>query len=163
MNKSLLVVLCLLAFAAGGGAHLVLRRTSAPKVKSELVEVKPEPPAPAAPQTAEAEARATEEAKPAEEVQPAEEAKPADAAAVPEAPAAAAPPARRPPAAARTTRAATRPRAAQVVPAAPPPAPVNNVEAAGGGRSLKDATVGGAKKTGRLLGKGLKRLGGVFH
>jgi hypothetical protein len=40
-----------------------------------------------------------------------------------------------------------------------PAAPRN----AGSGRGLKNVTAGGVKKTGSVLGKGLKKIGGIFH
>ena len=164
MNKSLLVVMCLLAFAAGGAAHLVLQRASAPAVvKSEFVETKTEPPAPAAP-AAEAPpqptAAAPEVEARADEVRAAEESKPSEPPAEPAAPAAA-PNAGRA-SSSKTARASTRPRSAQAV-APPPPAPADSVETSGDNRGLTETTVSGAKKTGKLVGKGLKKLGGVFH
>jgi len=44
-----------------------------------------------------------------------------------------------------------------------PAPPAEAGEAAGGRQGLGETTVNGAKRTGRLVGKGLKKIGGVFN
>lgn len=172
MSKYWIVILCALAFLAGGAAHLALNRPADSAVKAEFTPTKPVEAAPAATErptpeqtTAQAQPAGAEDQSP-EEAQPAgaEGAKAEDAtvtgdgAEVVSVEAVA--PRSRP---ARTRRAAVqRPAVTQSRVATLPTAPAAPRNA-GSRRGFKDATVGGVKKTGSVLGKGLKKVGGIFH
>lgn len=175
MSKYWIVILCALAFLAGGAAHLALNRPADSAVKAEFAPTKPVEAAPApaerpAPEqtTAQAQPAGAEDPSP-EEAQSAEAegAKAEDATVTGDGAEvvsveAVAPRARRT-RPARTRRAAVqRPAVTQSRVATLPTAPAAPRNA-GSRRGFKDATVGGVKKTGSVLGKGLKKVGGIFH
>jgi hypothetical protein len=172
MSKYWLVILCSLAFLAGGAAHLALNRPADSTVGGEFAPAKPlgaspaaaEQPAPmqtAAPaQPADAGVQSPEGAEHAEaEGAKAEDAAVAGVGAEVVSVQPFAPHARRTRAARTRSVPVQRTTVTQSRVAAVPAAPKN----VGSGRGLKDATVGGVKKTGSVLGKGLKKVGGVFH
>jgi len=163
MNKYLLVGLCLLAFVAGSAAQLALHRSggdAAPAPTQTIAaapaqpENNPPPVPPAEPQAEQAAAEASAETAVIEEVEGVDAAQAAEdgdvSAGTARAPRVAG--AVRVRAGLRATRANSRPAAA--------PAP-SRVAPRGDGVHEKAAS--GAKKTGRWLGKGLKKIGGVFH
>lgn len=163
MNKYLLVGLCLLAFVAGSAAQLALHRSNgddppAPTGTIAAAPTQPEnnPPAapPAEPRAEQAAPEASAGTAAIEEVQDAEEAEVAEDGDVSKetvrAPRAAA--AARSRSGLPATRAISRPSAA--------PTPRRAVSRDDG---VHEKAASGAKKTGRWLGKGLKKLGGVFH
>jgi hypothetical protein len=163
MNKYLLVGLCLLAFVAGSAAQLALHRsggdaTPAPTETIAAAPAQPEnnPPAarPAEPQAEQAAPEASVEKAVIEEVQGPEAAEVAEGGDVSRGAVRASRRAGavRSRANLRATRTISRPGSA--------PAP-SRVASRDDGVHEKAAS--GAKKTGRWLGKGLKKLGGVFH
>ena len=170
MNKYLLVGLCLLAFVAGSAAQLALHRSGgdagpAPTQTTAAVPARPEnnPPAipPAEPQAEQAAPEASVETAVMEEVQGEEEAEVAEYGAVSggTVPAPRAAGAVRGRASLRPTRASLR--ATRTI-SRPGVAPAPS-RAASRDDGVHEKAASGAKKTGRWLGKGLKKLGGVFH
>ncbi len=172
MSKYWLAIFCALAFAAGGAAHMALNRPAEGAASAEFAPAKSTEPAPAeqpAPvqtaaqaQPADAVADGTEGTQPDEaEVAKAEDAAVSGGGAEVARAEAAVPRARRA-RAARTRRAVAavqRPAVAQSS-VATAHAPTRN---AGSGRGLKAATAEGVRKTGSVLGRGLKKVGGIFN
>lgn len=167
MNKYLLVGLCLLAFAAGSAAQLALHRSGgdaapAPTQTIAAAPTQPENNLPAAQPAAQPAEPQAEQAAPdasfktavIEEVQGEAAAEVAQGGDLSEGTARA--PRRagavRSSAGLRATRTSSRTSA--------PQAPSRAVSRDDG---LHEKAASGAKKTGRWLGKGLKKLGGVFH
>jgi hypothetical protein len=172
MSKFCLVIFCSLAFLAGGAAYLALNRPADSAVRVEFAPAKAAGNSPVAEeqptsvqttaqeQPVDAGVQSPEGAQHAEAEGPkAEDAAITGGGAEVVSVEAGEPRARRTRAARTKSAAVQRPTVTQGRLAAAPAAPGNTRS----GRGLKDATVGGVKKTGSMLSKGLKKVGGVFN
>lgn len=171
MNKSVLAVLCLLAFVAGGAAQLVLHRASGTSGTAESVV---QTPAGVAPQPSEKADAAPAQAggvtaAPGLEAQAPDANAPADSSGPNNAPLEARAddlvlsesiseesPAR--PRRVAYRHVGARSQAARSAPPAP-----RSTRSYHNDDAPHEKAASGAKKTGRWLGKGLKKIGGVFH
>lgn len=163
MKKYLLVGLCLLAFVAGGAAQLALHRSgrdTAPPPTERIAEAPAPPesnPAAATPAAPQAEPAAPEVAIEEAEVVDSQDAEKAGVSETSSESRRVVRASNRAPATTgrNSLRAAPAVRRASVT-----PAPARNASRDDG---VHEKAASGAKKTGRWVGKGLKKIGGVFH